>query len=336
LEILKNFSLKHLNTFGIDAKAAEFCVVTSLSDLNSLWENRYFEKNHLILGGGSNVLLKNDFDGLVVHIDFPGLETSTQSSETFITAGAGIVWNDLVLHAVEQNLGGVENLRLIPGKVGAAPIQNIGAYGVELKDVFHSLKAYNLTNGQEEEFDLEKCQFGYRESVFKGKSKGKYVITGVVLKLMTNPTVNTSYGAIENELEKRKIHNPTIKDISDVVADIRVSKLPDPITIGNGGSFFKNPIVTKSERDRVIAKFPDLVSYEVKGGYKLAAGWLIEQCGWKGKHVGKTGTWKNQALVLVNHGGATGNEIFNFSSDIIASVESKFGVRLEREINVIG
>jgi len=236
-----------------------------------------------------------------------------------------------------RGYAGLENLSLIPGSVGAAPIQNIGAYGVELQDVFNSCTAFEIETGQIRTFTKAECHFGYRESIFKNELKGRYIITSVKFHLSLIPNLNLKYGAIGQELTTRHIIEPTISDVSKVVSHIRVSKLPDPSTIGNAGSFFKNPVISTPEFEALHARFPEVVNYPATdGAVKLAAGWLIEQCGWKGKVVGRTGTWKNQALVLVNHGGATGGEVFRFSSEIIDSVYAKFGVRLEREVNIIG
>lgn len=265
-----------------------------------------------------------------------GIQSTTNNEQVFVTAGGGVVWNDFVNYCVAHNFAGVENLSLIPGTVGASPIQNIGAYGVELKDVFYSCEAFEISTGNIKTFNYNDCHFGYRESIFKGELKGRFIITSVTFKLKTEAAVNTSYGAIEAELKNRGIENPGIADVSAAVSHIRVSKLPDPSTIGNAGSFFKNPVIEKYEFADIVAKTPDVVHYPTADGkIKLAAGWLIEQCGWKGKVVGETGTWKNQALVLVNHGKATGAEVYSFSEQIIDSVKSTFGVTLEREVNIL-
>jgi UDP-N-acetylmuramate dehydrogenase len=290
----------------------------------------------LVMGGGSNMLFKNDFNGLAIRINIRGIEHRINHEEVFVEAGAGEVWNDLVNYCVDREYAGIENLSLIPGSVGASPIQNIGAYGVELKDVFKSCRAFEIATGGFKTFTREDCRFGYRESIFKGELKDQYIITSVKLHLSLIPNVNLKYGAIEQELVNRNITSPTIKDVSRVVSHIRVSKLPDPSTIGNAGSFFKNPVISKDQFAVVQSKFPEVVNYPAGDAVKLAAGWLIEQCGWKGKVVGHTGTWKNQALVLVNHGGATGEEVYSLSSQIIDSVYRKFGVLLEREVNIIG
>jgi UDP-N-acetylmuramate dehydrogenase len=297
---------------------------------------QWLQTKTLVLGGGSNMLLLSDFDGLVIRINIRGIEHRISHNDVYIEAGAGEVWNDLVNFCVIRGYAGLENLSLIPGSVGASPIQNIGAYGVELKDVFRSCTAFELATGAFKTFSKEDCRFDYRESIFKSEIKGQYIIVSVKLQLSLIPNFNLKYGAIEQELASRDTTAPTIKDISQIVSHIRVSKLPDPSTIGNAGSFFKNPVISTEEFKSIQSKFPDTVHYPVGDSQiKLAAGWLIEQCGWKGKVVGNTGTWKNQALVLVNHGGATGEEVYTFSSQIIDSVYAKFGVLLQREVNII-
>lgn len=336
LQIHENVSLKSFNTFGIDVNARYFVEINHEDDLVELFlDPQWIAKERLVLGGGSNLLLIKDFDGLVIRINIRGIEHRINHNEVAIEAGAGEVWNDLVKYCVGWEFAGLENLSLIPGSVGASPIQNIGAYGVELKDIFYSCNAFEIASGTFKTFYKADCAFGYRDSIFK-QLKGQYIIVKVKLHLSLTPNINTRYGAIEQELVNRGITKPTIKDISEVVSHIRVAKLPDPSTIGNAGSFFKNPVISISEFEPVKAKFPEVVNYPAGDGLiKLAAGWLIEQCGWKGKIVGHTGTWKNQALVLVNHGGATGQEVYALSSQIIDSVYNKFGVMLEREVNII-
>ena len=338
LQIQENVSLKNFNTFGVDVNTAYFVEINHRDELAELFmDPQWKEMETLVLGGGSNMLLVKDFGGLVIRINIRGIEHRINHNEVFIEAGAGEVWNDLVNFCVIRNYAGLENLSLIPGSVGASPIQNIGAYGAELKDVFHSCCAFELASGTFKTFSKADCKFGYRESVFKSELKGQYIIVSVKFLLSMIPNFNLSYGAIEQELAARGISEPTIKDVSQVVSHIRVSKLPDPSTIGNAGSFFKNPVIDAVRFADLQAKFPDTVHYPAPGDHiKLAAGWLIEQCGWKGKVVGNTGTWKNQALVLVNHGGATGEEVYSFSSQIIDSVYTKFGVTLQREVNIIG
>jgi UDP-N-acetylmuramate dehydrogenase len=337
LQIQQNVSLKNFNTFGVEANARYFVEINHEEELAELFlDPQWKQAERLVLGGGSNILLTRDFEGLVIHINIRGFEHRIQHEDVFVEAGAGEVWNDLVNFCVERDYAGLENLSLIPGSVGASPIQNIGAYGVELQDVFHSCKAFEIATGTFKTFNKADCLFGYRESIFKAVLKGQYIIVSVKFHLSLVPDINLKYGAIEHELANRHILNPTIKDVSQVVSHIRVSKLPDPTTIGNAGSFFKNPAITVEEFDPLHIKYPEIVHYPTEGGLiKLAAGWLIEQCGWKGKVVGNTGTWKNQALVLVNHGGATGKEVYAFSSQIIDSVYTKFGVTLQREVNII-
>jgi len=337
LEIRKNVSLKNYNTFGIEVIAKYFVQIEKDEQLVELFSKEEFNNiPKLILGGGSNILFTQDFEGLIVFIDIQGIKYTFQDNQVRIESGAGVIWNDLVQYCVGKNFGGIENLSLIPGTVGAAPVQNIGAYGVELKDVFHSCIAFDTETKEFRTFERKDCKFGYRESLFKGEEKGRYIITSVSLNLSTSAVLNTSYGAIQLELNRREISAPTIQDVSKVVSDIRVSKLPDPSTIGNSGSFFKNPIIDCIEFEKIQSVFLDIVHYPVQPNkIKLAAGWLIEQCGWKGLRVGNTGTWKNQALVLVNNGNATGGEVYEFSQSIIDSVKDKFGVVLEREVNII-
>ncbi|MDN3550079.1 UDP-N-acetylmuramate dehydrogenase [Mucilaginibacter aquaedulcis] len=337
LQIQENVSLKNFNTFGIDAAARYFVEIAHEGELVELFADPQWQQTErLVIGGGSNLLLVNDFNGLVIRINIRGIEHRISHNDVFVDAGGGEVWNDLVNYCVAHEYAGIENLSLIPGSVGASPIQNIGAYGVELKDVFVSCKAFEIATSTFKTFSKDDCKFGYRESVFKNELKGLYIITSVKFQLSLIPNINTQYGAIGQELANRGITSPTIKDVSQVVSHIRVSKLPDPSTIGNAGSFFKNPLISTDEFKRVHDLFPDVVNYPGGDGLiKLAAGWLIEQCGWKGKVVGNTGTWKNQALVLVNHGGATGAEVYAFSSQIIDSVYTKFGVMLQREVNII-
>ena len=334
----ENISLKPYNTFGIDVKAHFFAEISSTADLTELFRLPVSKENKLlVLGGGSNMLFTSDFEGLVLKISIPGITASRyDEGQVKVTAGAGVVWNDLVKYCVEQDFAGMENLSLIPGTVGASPIQNIGAYGVELKDVFESCTAFEIATGEIREFDYDACRFAYRDSIFKTELKGQYIITGVNFILNTDAKINSQYGAIQSVLAERRISRPTIADISAIVSEIRVSKLPDPSTIGNAGSFFKNPVIERSVFDGLKQKFPDLISYPAGANkMKLAAGWLIEQCGFKGIVDGNTGTWKNQALVLVNHGGATGEEVYSFSEKIIDTVQAKFGVQLEREVNIL-
>jgi UDP-N-acetylmuramate dehydrogenase len=334
--IQQNISLKPYNTFAIDVSAKYFLEIFSIADLEALFKQPLIKSEPLlVLGGGSNMLFTKDYQGLVIKLSIQGIEYQTNGDDITLTAGAGVVWNYLVLYCVQQAFAGLENLTLIPGTVGASPIQNIGAYGVELKDVFQSCEAFEIATGKIKTFNHADCKFGYRESVFKSELKGQYIITSVTFKLSRNASLQTHYGAITQELQKRAITEPTIADVSNVVASIRVGKLPDPKTIGNAGSFFKNPIITKDFFDHLAIQFPDIANYPVgTDQVKLAAGWLIEHCGFKGLISGHTGTWKNQALVLVNHGGATGKEVYDFSEKIINTVQQKFGLKLEREVNI--
>lgn len=334
--IEKNVSLKPYNTFGLDAEAKLMARVDSVSALQEvLTDSRLKNEDRFILGGGSNLLLTKDISGLVIKNELLGIELIDETDDSFLVkSGAGVVWHNLVMHCIAKGYAGIENLSLIPGNVGASPMQNIGAYGVELKDVFHSLEAVEMTTGNVEAFSPADCAFGYRESVFKHKLKGQFVISSVTLKLGKEANVNTSYGAIEQELERLSISSPTIKDVSQAVINIRQSKLPDPKELGNSGSFFKNPVVPTLKYEELKAKHPTIPGYPAGEKTKLAAGWLIEQCGWKGKVVGNTGSHRLQALVLVNYGNATGVEIFNLSEEIMNSVWEVFGVRLEREVNV--
>lgn len=337
LKIEQHKSLKALNTFGLDVFAQHF---VSLNNLSSLIEISNVVKEHnqfFILGGGSNVLMTQNFDGLIIHNELKGIEVIKEDSDhVWIKAMAGEVWHDLVLYAVENNFGGIENLSLIPGYVGAAPMQNIGAYGVELKSCFELLEAYHIKKEEVHVFDQEDCGFGYRDSVFKKDLKHQYIILSVTLKLDKKHHVNTTYGAIADTLEQRGINNPTIKDVSDVVIFIRSNKLPHPDKLGNAGSFFKNPVIAHEHIEKIKKTYPDVPLYPVNAQFsKVPAGWLIEQCGWKGKVVGHTGTYKNQALVLVNHGGASGKEILALSQEIQTSVKDKFEISLQPEVNII-
>lgn len=337
MQIHSNYSLRTLNTFGVEAIAARFTEINSEADLSALFaESEWKDLPRLILGGGSNMLFTADYPGLVIHMKIPGIRFERSGDDIYVTAGAGVVWNDLVNYCVDHEFAGIENLSLIPGSVGASPVQNIGAYGVELQDVFHSCRAFEIATGNIRVFSKDDCRFSYRDSVFKSELKGQYIITEVSFKLSVNFNPKLSYGAITEELQKRGITEPSIREVSSVVSHIRVSKLPDPSTIGNAGSFFKNPIIPLSQFEKLKDQFPDMVNFPAGQGFvKIAAGWLIESCGWKGKVVGNTGTWKNQALVLVNHGGSTGSEIYEFSEQVIESVNLKFGITLEREVNII-
>ncbi len=338
MKLLKDISIKEYNTFGLDVKANLFSSIRELSDIELVLKSNIVQgKKFMILGGGSNVLFAQNFNGLILHNELKGIEVVKENkSDVWVKAASGEIWHDLVLYVIEKGWGGFENLSLIPGSVGAGPMQNIGAYGVELKDVFFELEAIDLISFEMRRFNKEDCKFGYRESVFKNELKDKYFITSVTFQLSKNPKLNTTYGAISIELANMGIENPTVKDVSNAVINIRKSKLPDPKILGNSGSFFKNPEIVNSEFDLLKVKFPSIVGYSLSNGKtKLAAGWLIEQCGWKGKQIGNTGSHKNQALVLVNYGGATGNEIYQLALDIKKSVLDKFNVVIEMEVNII-
>jgi UDP-N-acetylmuramate dehydrogenase len=339
MQFRQDISLKPFNTFGIDVKARDFIVFQSAGELAHLFQSvhQLAQAKKLILGGGSNVLLTKDFDGYVLRNEIDGIEIVKEDDNyVWVKAGAGVPWHSLVLFAVNNGWGGIENMSLIPGSCGAAPMQNIGAYGVELKDVFESLEAYHILDHTLVSFNSKDCAFGYRESVFKKLYKDQFVIVSVTLRLNKQPVFHTAYGAIQQELGKMKVTDLSVKAISDAVISIRSSKLPDPAKIGNAGSFFKNPSVTKDLYVDLKKTFPDLVAFEnADGTYKLAAGWLIEQCGWKGYRNGDAGCYPFQALVLVNYGQATGAEILQLSEEIQSSVLKKFGVHLEREVNLI-
>ena len=335
--IQENISLRPFNTFHIDARARWFATFSKTNELQEVLAAKPLPRSKtLVLGGGSNILLTQDFEGIVIKNDIKGIEIVKEDDEfVYLKSGAGENWHQFVLHCINNDWAGVENLSLIPGNVGASPMQNIGAYGVEIKDVFHELKAFHLEEKCNYTFTLKDCEFGYRESVFKKKYKDQFVILNVVLKLRKTPLFNVSYGAIREELEKHNVKDLSLRAVSDAVIRIRSSKLPDPARIGNAGSFFKNPTVSKEEFERLHQQFEKIVGYtNVDGSVKLAAGWLIEQCSWKGFRRGDAGCHEHQALVLVNYGNATGKEIYTLSEEIQHSVKEKFGVQLEREVNI--
>jgi UDP-N-acetylmuramate dehydrogenase len=336
--ITENHPLVKENTFGIEAYARFFIELDTAAEMKELLSTDQFRSvPHLVLGGGSNLLFTRDFNGAVLKNNIRGISLVKEDADhAYIRAGAGENWHQFVMYCIEKNYGGIENLSLIPGNIGAGPMQNIGAYGVELKDVFQELEALNMQTLEIETFSNSACRFGYRESIFKQEAKGKYLITSVTLRLNKKPQFNTSYGAIEKELEQMGVKELSIRAISDAVIRIRKSKLPDPHVIGNAGSFFKNPVISSEQFDLLKKEFPAIVGYKNAGKeVKLAAGWLIEQCGWKGKREGDAGVHKDQALVLVNYGHAKGNEIFALSEKILRSVKEKFGVTLEREVNIV-
>ena len=338
MQIRENFSLKPYNTFGIDVKAKYFTTFNSVENLEEILNSQFSILNsQLILGGGSNLLFTKDVDGIVLKNEIKGIEIVDEDDDfIYVKAGAGLNWHEFVLHCLRNNYAGVENLSLIPGNVGASPMQNIGAYGVEIKGVFHELEAYHMNEKMLKIFSLDECEFGYRESVFKRKYKNEFVIASVSFRLRKIPVFNTSYGAIQQELEKMGVKELNIQAISQAVINIRSSKLPDWKEIGNAGSFFKNPQIPRHEFHELKQIFPEIIGFPLGDEYtKLAAGWLIEQCGWKGYRKGDAGCYEKQALVLVNYGEATGQQIFELSEEIIQSVKKNFGVTLEREVNII-
>lgn len=338
MTVHQNYSLKKLNTFGIDATAKHFADLSSIEQFKELLSDKqYTTASKLILGGGSNLLFTKNFDGIVLKNSLKGIELIKEDTEAYyVKSAAGEVWHEFVMHCIQNNYAGLENLSLIPGCVGASPMQNIGAYGVEIKDSFYELEALNMHDHTIQKFTNSDCKFGYRESVFKRELKNQFIITSVTFKLNKTPNLNTSYGAIEQELEKMGVKELSIQAISKAVCNIRSSKLPNPAEIGNAGSFFKNPEVAKTKFETLKIEFPGIVGYELENGnVKLAAGWLIEQCGWKGKTFGDAGVHKLQALVLVNYANAKGNEIYDLSQKIMDSIKEKYGVELEREVNII-
>lgn len=333
-----NVDLQPYNTLNISAAARYFAKIKSKSQLKEILIHPETDpQSLLVLGGGSNILFVSDYDGLVLHIEIAGKEIIKETEEKiWLKIGAGENWHQTVRYCVEKGWGGIENLSLIPGTVGAAPIQNIGAYGVELEEVFESLSAVHMETGEISRYQKKDCEFAYRDSIFKNELKGQVIVTDVVLRLAKRPVINSSYGAIQSELEKKNITEPTIRDISDVIIDIRNSKLPNPETLGNAGSFFKNPVVSERTYHRIQKGYPEAPGYAMdQGGVKVPAGWLIEETGWKGKVVGNTGTYEQQALVIVNHGGATGKEILKLANRIRESVIREFGIELVPEVNII-
>lgn len=337
MKIQENISLKPFTTFGIDKKAKFFTTVETLDELKAaLLAAKEKQLPVFILGGGSNILLTRDIDGLVIKLEIKGINlVKEDGDQLWVEVGAGEMWHELVLHSIAQDWAGLENLSLIPGTVGASPMQNIGAYGVEIKDVFDSLQAMHRETLEMQSFNAEACRFGYRESVFKQTFKDQFVITSVTFRLSKTPNFHLEYGAIREVLAANGIDQPSIRAISDAVIQIRQSKLPDPKEIGNAGSFFKNPTIPNAQFDALKASYPSIPGYPSAEGVKVAAGWLIEQTGWKGKRIGEVGVHAKQALVLVNYGGGTGEEIKKLSEQIQASVYDKFGVQLQAEVNFI-
>jgi len=338
MTIKRNVSLKPFNTFGILAIAEYYTRIEKIADLKTLLTTpTYQQASKIILGGGSNVLFTQDFKGLLLHNALKGIEKIKETVEhVWVKAYSGEVWHDLVLYCVEHNWGGIENLSLIPGSVGAAPIQNIGAYGVELKDIFSELEAFDLKTGEIHSFNTNDCEFDYRESIFKKAFKGHYFVLSVTLKLDKIPQYKLDYGVIRQQLETMKVDVLTIKEVSNAICIIRQKKLPNPKNIGNAGSFFKNPIVSQSFFESLLKQYPTIPHYRIgTQTVKIPAGWLIEKCGWKGKKIGQTGAYKNQALVLVNYGSATGKEIAILANEIQNSVNEKFNIQLNQEVNII-
>ncbi|WP_276876276.1 UDP-N-acetylmuramate dehydrogenase [Chryseobacterium joostei] len=335
----ENFSLKPYNTFGVDAKSKYFIEINNIEELkDALSFSKAKSLPLLLLGGGSNILLTKDFDGLAIKLNLKGIsEENLNKNEVLVTAKAGENWHEFVLDCLGKNYGGLENLSLIPGNVGTSPMQNIGAYGTEIKDVFVSCKVLDLENLELKTFNLEECRFGYRDSIFKQEGKGRYIILEVTFRLTKKyHHIKTEYGAITSELKNMGIEQPTIQDVSKAVISIRQSKLPDPKEIGNAGSFFKNPTIPLAQFEALQQKFENIQGYPNGNMVKVPAGWLIEQCGWKGKQIGNVASHKLQSLVIINATGtATGKEIFDFSTEIINSVKEKFGIEVEREVNII-
>lgn len=338
VETRQNANLKGFNTFGIEVYCDHFTEINSTEDFAELIGSEIYKKNQkLILGGGSNILFTKNFKGLVIKNNIKGIFKVSEDDKTvLVKAMAGEVWHDFVMWCLKSNYAGLENLSLIPGCVGASPMQNIGAYGVEIKELFEELEAVDMETGEKRLFKKQDCAFGYRESVFKHQYKNRYIIVSVSFRLRKDARLNTTYGAINSELESMGIKNPSIRDVSDAVIRIRQSKLPDPKLTGNAGSFFKNPEVPASKYSELKDKFEGLVAYPLEsGGYKLAAGWLIEQCGLKGYEINGAAVHMKQALVLINKGNAMGEDVLALSSYVIKTVSEKFGVILEREVNIL-
>ncbi|GGC03286.1 UDP-N-acetylmuramate dehydrogenase [Dyadobacter sediminis] len=338
MQIQTNFSLRHFNTFGLESTARYFAEVRSVDELTEILLDPVWQQTpKFILSGGSNVLFTKDMDALVIHPDIRGIEKIKEDdANIWLRLGGGVNWHVFVMYCVEKNYGGVENLSLIPGTVGAAPMQNIGAYGVEVKDVIVSVEAVAVNDGTLRVFSKEECRFGYRESIFKKELKDQYIITNVTFKLSKNPVLNIAYGDIQKTLQELNVTEATIKDVSNAVIHIRRSKLPDPAQIGNAGSFFKNPEIAETQFSALKNRYPEMPGYPVNDRMvKVPAGWLIEKAGWKGYREGSIGVHERQALVLVNYGGGNGNDIKRLSEKIQDSVEEKFGIRLSAEVNFV-
>ncbi|MEJ2103144.1 MAG: UDP-N-acetylmuramate dehydrogenase [Ignavibacteriaceae bacterium] len=338
MNLLSSHSLINFNTFGVDVKAKFFADVFSEEELITLINDQNFKKEKkYFLGGGSNILFTKDFDGIIIKVSIGGINIKDENADSvLIEAGAGVIWNDLVKFCVNKNFGGIENLTLIPGTVGAAPIQNIGAYGQELASTFESLSGIFVESSERNIFGKNECNFSYRSSIFKNELKNKFVITSVQLKLSKNPRPNISYKILREYLSEKKISTPTIADISNAVASLRKQRLPDPSKIGNAGSIFKNPVVSRREYGKLKSEFPEIVSFPSEGdSLKLSAGWLIEKCGWKGKRVGAVGTSSDHALIVCNFGNASGADILDFTMRLKEEVANKFGIELQEEVNIL-
>jgi len=333
LELIKNASLKPFVTFGVEATCDHLYRVDEIDELRLAAQ---YLDNPLVLGGGSNILPIGNINKSVLRLELKGFEiVKEEGPDVLVKIAAGEVWHEVVMWSVNNELGGIENLSLIPGTIGASPIQNIGAYGVELVSVFESLEAVEIGTGHVHEFSKVECKFGYRDSIFKREAHGKYMIVSVTLRLKRDYTVNTTYGSISDLLHQKGIANPTIRDVSNTVIEIRQSKLPDPKVIGNAGSFFKNPMISSDHFESIKSSYPDLPGYpDPEGLTKVPAGWLIEKAGWKGKRFGDAGSYEKQSLVLVNYGEATGTEIWDLAQQIIASVHKQFNVELSPEVNL--
>jgi len=338
MRIESNQSLRGLNTFGIDAAAKHFATVRSAEDFQALrHEPVYSREPRLILGGGSNLLFRTDFDGLVIKVAFDGIAVLRDDPEhVWVRAGAGVVWHDFVLHCVRNGWAGVENLALIPGLVGAAPMQNIGAYGVEMESVCDTVEALDVDSGEAVTFAHAGCEFGYRDSIFKRQARGQFLIHAVTFRLSRTPQFVTHYGDVARTLEEMGVVEPTLETVTQAIIRIRSAKLPDPAVLGNAGSFFKNPVIPAVQFERLAGQYTGMPHYpQPDGAEKIPAGWLIEQCGWKGCTRGRAGVHDRQALVLVNRGGATGAEIYQLALEISASVHARFGIDLVPEVNLV-
>ncbi len=339
MKILRNYSLKNYNTFNVDINCNYFVSLESMDDISELIDSRnMLNQDRFVLGGGSNVLFKNNYPGWILKNDIQGIDiVRKEGDDIYIEAKGGEKWHELVRYCIKNNLGGLENLSYIPGTVGAAPIQNIGAYGVELKNIFVSLSAIDLETNELVEFKKNDCQFGYRDSIFKNKYKGKYLISSVVVKASSKHNPIIDYPDIKRKLEDRNVDSYSISLISDIIGEIRASKLPDPAVIGNCGSFFKNMTISTEKFNNLSKKYPDIPGYKQNNDFvKIPSGWLIEQCGWKGKGIGNASVYDKHSLIIVNLGGATGQELYDLSEKIITDVDKKFGILLEREVNILG